>query len=147
MNTTHLHLLLADDDTDDCVLFKEALEELPISASLSIVNNGEQLIKRLTESPVFLPDVIFLDLNMPRKNGFECLTEIKLNNALKHLPVIILSTSLDIASIQELYEKGAQYCIRKPNGFEKLKELIQHTLLTVITPLSIPDFHDLVLQD
>jgi CheY-like chemotaxis protein len=147
MNTTHIRVLLADDDTDDCDLFKDALEELPVSASLSIVYDGEQLIRRLTDNPAFLPDVIFLDLNMPRKNGLECLTEIMLNNVLKHVPVIILSTSIDIDSIQLLHAKGALYCIRKPNDFGKLKELIQHVLSVMILPLLTPACKDFVLQD
>src|ERR1700741_3768785 len=105
MNATHIHILLADDDIDDCDLFKGELEELPLSPGLSIVHNGQQLIRRLTDNPLFLPDVFFLVLNMPCMNGSECLTEIKLNDTLKHLPVIILSTSLNRDSIELLHKK------------------------------------------
>lgn len=81
-----MNLLLADDDVDDCLFFKEALEELPINSNFSVVNNGEQLMKFLTDSQTTLPDILFLDLNMPRKNGMECLIEIRQNQKLKTLP-------------------------------------------------------------
>ncbi|MBC8110037.1 MAG: response regulator [Verrucomicrobia bacterium] len=93
MISTHLNLLLADDDKDDRFFFEEALEELQVSIHLTTVNDGEQLtqllIQQMTKLPNQLPDVLFLDLNMPRKNGFECLAEIKRTKKLQHLPVII----------------------------------------------------------
>jgi len=87
--TTPLNLLLADDDWDDCALFREALEELPIAAKLNIVHDGVQLMQLLHQNERILPDVLYLDLNMPRKNGFACLAEIKHNKRLSQLPVII----------------------------------------------------------
>ena len=88
-----INILLADDDTADCVLFKDALEELPVSGNLTIVNNGEQLKEELTKKRNKLPDVLFLDLNMPRKSGFASLGEIKRSTELQNLPVIIFSTA------------------------------------------------------
>ena len=123
------NLLLADDDADDCIFFKEALEELPVSSSLKTVNDGEQLMQLLSTKPVPLPDILFLDLNMPRKNGFECLTEIKLNENLKSLRIIIYSTSLDREIMNSLYEKGANHYIRKPGEFSKLKKIILEALM------------------
>src|SRR4051812_1809722 len=108
------HLLLADDDNDDCIFFKEALEELPVNASLKIVKDGVELMQSLNEVNGKLPDVLFLDLNMPRKTGYECLDEIKLNHKLKNLPVIIFSTSFDHDVVDALYKKGAHYYVRKP---------------------------------
>lgn len=75
-----------------------------------------------------LPDILFLDLNMPRKNGIECLTEIKQTEDLKDLPVIIFSTSLDMTIVDQMYEKGATYYIRKPGDFSKLKKVIGNAL-------------------
>jgi len=129
MVTTKLNLLLADDDMDDCTFFKEALEDLSVTASLTTVSNGVELMHLLNSKPGDLPDLLFLDLNMPRKNGFECLSEIKLSHKLKHLPVIIFSTSLDLEVVNLLYEKGARYYIRKPAEFSKLKEVIRETLI------------------
>ena len=79
MNVTQLKILLADDDTDDCLFFKDALEGIPISIEFTAVHDGEQLMQFLNNETNPLPQILFLDLNMPRKNGFECLAEIKQN--------------------------------------------------------------------
>jgi CheY-like chemotaxis protein len=124
-------LLLADDDKDDCLFFKDALDELPITAKLTTVHDGEQLM-RLLEEEKFMPPpphVLFLDLNMPRKNGFEVLSELKLDENLKHLPVIIFSTSYEQDVANLLYKKGAHYYIRKPAEFAQLKKVIYQALL------------------
>ena len=128
INPRH-NILLADDDTDDCCFFKEALEELPLSATLSTVNDGIQLMNFLASHADNLPDVLFLDLNMPLKTGFECLSEIKCNDKLKYLPIIIFSTSLDLEIVNLLYQKGAQYYIRKPGEYSKLKKVISDALM------------------
>jgi CheY-like chemotaxis protein len=129
MNAIKLNLLLADDDEDDCAFFKEALDELLLSVSLVTVNDGVQLMDFLSNNPLkSLPDILFLDLNMPRKSGFECLSEIKRIDKLRHLSVIIFSTSLDINMVDLMYEKGATYYIQKPGEFSKLKKVIANAL-------------------
>ncbi|NCI51965.1 response regulator [Sediminibacterium roseum] len=125
-----IQLLLADDDKDDCDLFREALDELPVTADLSTVHDGEQLMQLLSKKNP-LPQLLFLDLNMPRKNGFECLSEIKKNDALKDLPVVIFSTSYDRDIVNLLYTKGAHFYISKPNEFDKLKDVIHQALSSV----------------
>ena len=75
-----------------------------------------------------LPHVIFLDINMPRKNGFECLAEIKNSDRLKDVPVIMLSTSNSRDAMSSLFKTGADIYIRKPGNFDQLKELIHHAL-------------------
>ena len=126
------NLVLADDDIDDRIFFKEALEELRIDSILTTVNDGVELMRLLNTKHGLLPDLLFLDLNMPRKTGFECLSEIKLSKKLKHLPVIIFSTSFDRAAVNLLYESGAHYYVRKPAEFAKLKQLI-HRALSLIS--------------
>ena len=129
MNKLTYNLLLADDDEDDCAFFKDALDDLPISAILTTVNDGVELMEFLLQKSFKnLPDILFLDLNMPRKNGYECLQEMKLINELKNLPVIIFSTSLDNNVVDSLYEKGAIHYIRKPGDFSKLKKVIFEAL-------------------
>jgi len=128
MNLNQLKILLADDDIDDCIFFKEALVELLLSKHLTTVNDGEQLMQLLTNETNVLPHVLFLDLNMPRKNGFECLTEIKLSKKLKQLPVIVFSTSFEQEVVNQLYKNGAQYFIRKPSEFSQFKNIIQLSL-------------------
>ncbi len=124
----NLKVLLADDDQDDRLFFKDALDELAVSADLVTVNNGVQLMAFLQHQGGEKPDILFLDLNMPLKNGFDCLTEIKQTAALKNLPVIIFSTSFDEAVVDVLYEKGAHSYIQKPVEFSDLKDSIHSAI-------------------
>jgi CheY-like chemotaxis protein len=137
MAANELRVLLADDDMDDCLIFKEALEELPIYAHLTIVHNGDQLMKLLLKDINHLPDVLYLDLNMPRKNGFECLTEIRLNDKLKALPLILYSTSAEQSIIERLYQNGAQHFIRKPFDFLEIKRVIHQSLTLIMRETSL----------
>ena len=131
MNIKHLNILLADDDTDDCTFFETVLEELFLSTNFSTVHDGEQLMQVLTDKTTKLPHVLFLDLNMPRKNGFECLSEIKLSKKLNQLPVIIFSTSFEQEVVNQLCQNGAQYFIRKPSEFSQFKKIIQQSLALI----------------
>jgi len=131
MSLGTIHILLADDDKDDCLLFQDILDELPLSTHLTTVGNGEQLIYLLRETSAPLPDVLFLDLNMPRKNGYDCLTEIKNTEKLRSLPVIIFSTSYEPEIVRILFQKGVLDYIRKPNSYRQLEKLIYKALLLV----------------
>ncbi|MCK9404241.1 MAG: response regulator [Chitinophagaceae bacterium] len=126
-----MNVLLADDDIDDCLFFKAAVDEFPLPTQLTVVHDGEQLMRLLTNITNELPDILFLDLNMPRKNGFECLSAIKLSKELKRLPVIIFSTSFEQEVVNLLYKNGAQYFIRKPSEFTQFKKIIQHMLMLI----------------
>ncbi len=128
MNLKQLNILLADDDTDDCYFLKEALKELSLPTQLTSVHDGEQLMQLLTKETEELPDILFLDLNMPRKNGFECLSEIRLNEKLKQLPVIIYSTSFHNKIAEMLYKKGATYYISKPSEIVQLKKTVRQII-------------------
>ncbi len=143
---TH-NLLLADDDIDDCILFKQALEDLELSSNLVTVNNGVELMTLLAADTENLPDVLFLDLNMPLKTGNECLAEIKRNKELKDLPVVVFSTSFDHRVVNLLYEAGAHYYVRKPNEFSKLKHMIHKAVALVSkTYKNQPDKESFVLS-
>ena len=138
MGLKQFNILLADDDTDDCLFFKKALEELQLSTHLITVYDGEQLMKYLSENSEHLPDVLFLDLNMPRKTGFECLSEIKEDKKLRDIPVVMFSTSFpqdrnyEENMINTLSKMGAHHYIRKSGDFVKLKQLIHNALLMVV---------------
>jgi CheY-like chemotaxis protein len=132
MSSAHLNLLLCDDDLDDCYFFKEAIDGLSQSANFTAVHNGDQLMQLLINETNELPHVLFLDFNMPRKNGFECLIEIKGNKKLDKLPVIIFTTSLDQEAVNQLYKNGAHYFIHKPAEFKQIQKLVQNAL-TLIT--------------
>ena len=130
-NRDVITLFLADDDDDDCLLFGQALNEIPLSTRLMVAYDGEQLLHLLEHNLEELPDVLFLDLNMPRKNGWQCLEEIKQDNRLKMIPVVIFSTSFQQDLADQLYNKGTNYYIRKPSDFNQLKSVI-HQVLTLI---------------
>ena len=141
------NLLLADDDSDDCLFFQEALDELPMECILTTVNDGVELMTYLTQTTSKLPKALFLDLNMPLKSGFECLSEIKLIENLKQLPVIIFSTSFDTKVIDSLYANGASYYIRKPGEFDSLKKVINAAISLVDTPNFMqPDRSNFIIQ-
>lgn len=142
MNPVHYNLLLADDDTDDCFFFREALGELPFMSTLTTVNNGVELMNRLTDQSYHLPDILFLDLNMPLKTGIECLMEIKLNERLKSLPVVICSTSYNPDVINLLHANGANNYIRKPAEFSQLKKVINEALKITEHENSLPSSMD-----
>ncbi|MBY0482690.1 MAG: response regulator [Chitinophagaceae bacterium] len=127
-NLKPLKILLADDDKDDRLFFSMALEALTIPTKLATVVDGEKLMDYLSENADQLPDVIFLDINMPRKNGIECLSEIKQNKKLKGLPVIIFSTSNSKDKIGMVFKNGADVYIHKPSDFSQLKQVIVHAL-------------------
>ena len=147
MGTDHIQLLLADDDEDDCLFFKDALNELPVSATLTTVPDGEQLMELLTRTTAPLPDILFLDLNMPRKNGYECLLEIRNSDALKQLPVVILSTAFDRETANRLYKNGATHCLRKPSSHSELKALIQQALTLTVQKTRSPSTKDDFVPD
>ncbi len=129
-----INILLADDDRDDHFFFERALKGLPFKTILTTVEDGEKLMTLLKNSGS-LPDVLFLDNNMPRKNGSESLLEIKLDPKLQNLPVIIYSTYLheDVADI--LYNNGAHFYVRKTSLAELKKVLLQ--IFTLISEKKI----------
>ena len=123
-----MNILLADDDIDDCNFFIKALQTVPFLTQLTTVSDGEQLMKYLYENLQHLPHVLFLDINMPLKNGFECLSEIKQHEKLKDLPVVMYSTSNSQDNINILFNTGADLYIRKPSNFTELVQVIHHAL-------------------
>ena len=136
MNATpKLNVYLADDDADDRLLFEEALMEVSEDVALTTAKNGEQLMTFLGNAVPAPPDLIFIDLNMPLKNGFECLDEIKQNEKYHDIPVVIFSTSCQKEAIDQVYNRGANYYICKPDSFQKLKTLLNRVLALDIRAL------------
>ncbi len=129
-------IFLADDDADDRLLFEEALHELNTDVNIKTANNGEQLMQILDKEVPPTPNIIFLDLNMPLKNGFECLTEIKKDKKFKNIPVVIFSTSCQKEAMDKVYQNGADYYICKPDSFQKLKQLIKNVFEASLNALN-----------
>ncbi len=128
MEPKPIHIIFADDDPDDHILFKEVLNEISLEYSLTGLYNGEQLMQFLSKGLGKESTILFLDLNMPKKNGYECLVEIKESEKLKNLHTIVFSTSYDPGIVNQLYQKGADQYIRKPEEFTMLKETIYKIL-------------------
>jgi len=128
-----LHILLADDDEADRFLFREAFSELEIKTIVHTVNNGMELMEWLNMENTRLPHLLFLDLNMPRKNGLQCLKEIRKNEKLKDISIAIYSTSDNEKDMEEAFLNGANVYITKPIGFDMLKQVLEKAVTTVYT--------------
>jgi CheY-like chemotaxis protein len=126
------HILLADDDEADRLLFTDAFSELKIETVVQTVNNGVQLMEYLQKKEKPLPQLLFLDLNMPRKNGLQCLMEIRSNEKLKNVSVAIYSTSNSEKDIEETFLHGANIYIHKPADFNILKQVLEKAVRTTI---------------
>ena len=128
MNTTNdiLHIVMADDDPDDCLMVKEACDEAGVTIELEFVENGEELLDLLSaRCPSDMPTLILLDLNMPKKDGREALREIRRDIRLKYIPVVILTTSKNEDDVTRTYEWGANSFIVKPSSFEELVQIMK----------------------
>jgi len=140
-------IFLADDDGDDCLLFEDALREIDLQIRLTTASDGIELMNILKKADTRLPDVIFLDLNMPCKNGFECLQEIRQSADLRAIPIVIFSTSAQADTIDRVYTQGANYYICKPGTFPLLKKAIEYVLFMDLAGNSVqPPREKFVIQ-
>ncbi len=130
MENTTLNILLADDDESDRFLFKEAFEQMKIKTVVATVNDGLQLMEYLFRENMTMPHLLFLDLNMPRKNGLECLKEIRSNEKLKDICIAIYSTSASEKDIEETFLNGANVYIQKPSDFSELKYVLHKAVMS-----------------
>jgi len=116
-------IIMAEDDEEDVELFKDVLTDLAFDISLEVVVNGRALMVKLEQTEV-LPEIIFLDLNMPLKNGMLCLEEIRANQRWKDIKVIILSTSSHREQMKAAYDKGADFYMVKLSNYVDFKNAI-----------------------
>ena len=128
MQNEPIHIWLADDDEDDRLFFKDAFEEIRIKTIVEIVNDGVELMDKIIKPGIMLPHVLFLDLNMPRKTGMDCLIEIKKINNLKDIAIAIYSTSASEEDIEDTFVKGANVYIKKPSDFSTLKKILEEVI-------------------
>ncbi|WP_036146018.1 response regulator [Maribacter sp. Hel_I_7] len=123
-----LRILLVDDDEDDRQFFADALEGIELNTDLHQLENGKSCMEYLLSDTDNTPDLVFLDLNMPIMNGFECLEAIRRTPHLKDLLVAIYSTSSAERDIEETFEKGANIYIKKPSSFTELKKSLKQVV-------------------
>lgn len=124
MNKEPIKILLADDDENDRLNFSEAFEDVKLEIELHTVNDGAELMDYLLNEANSIPYILFLDLNMPKKNGIECLVEIRKSEKLKDIIVAIYSTSTSEKDIEATFINGANVYIEKPNEFSLLIEIL-----------------------
>ena len=122
------HIILADDDEDDRDFFSDAFEDLKIKTKINLYNDGLELMNYLTLPNSILPDILFLDLNMPFKSGLECLYEIKANEKLKNIAIAIYSTSASDEDVEATFVSGANIYIKKPSNFDALKKILNEVI-------------------
>jgi len=134
-----LNIVLAEDDNDYQEIFKDVLTQVNIPTCLTIVNDGEELINTLTspDSPKY--NIIVLDINMPKKNGIECLEEIRKNKTLGNTFSVILTASSDKHLMDKAYKAGANLFLTKPNSFEDYIETVRK-ILTSDWQMNLPIF-------
>jgi len=124
-----IDILLVEDNDDDIVLIQESMAEARLVNVMYVVRDGEEAMRYLRREGEYehakLPGMIMLDINMPRKNGFEVLREVKADPGLCHIPVAILTTSDREEDVIRSYTDGACSFITKPVNFDKLKTVCQ----------------------
>lgn len=128
MQTDFMHIILADDDEDDILFFTDAFDELKINIKVNTFKDGEELMNYLNKDEAVMPNVLFLDLNMPKKTGIECLAEIKASQKMCGIAIAIYSTSASEEDIEKTFVLGANIYIKKPGDFKKLKKVLSEVV-------------------
>jgi CheY-like chemotaxis protein len=133
MNSEPMEILLVEDNEDDIVLEQEALADAKLVNLMCVVRDGEEAMAYLRRQGKYhnaqVPGLILLDINMPKKNGFEVLNEIKADPALMHIPIVMLTTSDSEADVVKSYAKGACSYITKPMDFDKFRDVVKQFTL------------------
>jgi len=128
MEKEYITITLADDDEDDRLFFTDAFNDLKINTKVNTFNNGRELLNHLLKPEIILPNIIFLDLNMPILNGIDCLKEIKSNNKFKDIAIAIYSTSSSEDDVENTFVLGANIYIKKPSDFDELKNILSEVV-------------------
>jgi CheY-like chemotaxis protein len=124
---TNLTIFYTDDDEDDLSIFTDAVESLPKKIQLQTYNGGDKLLNAIYNPPP-TPNVVFLDLNMPGKNGFDVLSELRNSETKSDIPVVIFSTSNEPTIIEKCRKLGANFFITKPVLMKDIVKSIEHAI-------------------
>jgi two-component system, response regulator len=147
-------VLMAEDDEDDLLLVKAAFAASGLPVELRSVSDGEELIAYLFRRSKFedpclspTPNLILLDLNMPKKDGREALAEIKAQSKFQQIPVVVLTTSRDTSDIQECHEMGASSFVTKPNSFQALVDVVKTIGEDWLDTVELPPYNRSIEQE
>ena len=127
-------IILAEDDADDVDIFTDTLADITNDVKVEVFSDGQMLLEALENTTDF-PDIVFLDLNMPVKNGFECLEEIKNTQRWNNVKVVILSTSSHPEQIKMAYDLGADLYLTKSTSYTEFKNNLTNCLQLELTDL------------
>lgn len=141
-NTPYL-IILTDDNLEDQVMFKNAIKAAKFKSSMKVLNNGVELMDYLAKENE-LPDVVFLDINMPLKNGLECLQEIRSDKRFKELVIVMFSNTTSQEKIENSFENGANVYLSKTHNkeilYNAIQKIITYTHLYKTPPFQIDNF-------
>lgn len=126
-------VLLVDDDLDEVELFRDLLDEIDPSIVYHYAMNGSDALQQLTSNAIGVPDIIFLDINMPVMNGWECLKRLKRMPALKDVPVVMYSTTDRDIDLQLARQLGAANFVTKHDNYTRFRKEIEHVLMIMKT--------------
>jgi CheY-like chemotaxis protein len=140
---TGMHILMADDDKDEFYLLQEAAQKACEDLKVSYAANWLELLRFILKT---LPDILFIDLNMPVKNGLECLQQLREDRKYDKIPIIIYSNAISKTDIEKAYKNGANYFIIKPDAIEDISNMIKKICsLGKEALLSIPPREEFVI--
>ena len=140
-----LHVLFVDDDSDESYLFNEALEHAGLNIQLSRAADGNDLLSFLHKEAA--PDLVFMDINMPYKDGVEALTEIRKDPNFNDIPVVIYSTSNNKSRISACYANGANLFVIKPEDFDEMVQMVKKVCLIDWKNYTKPSLEQFVLEE
>ena len=139
--TLDFHILIAEDDPDDIDFLCAALHQIRHAHHISVVKDGEAALNFLQSSENKTPHLIFLDLNMPKIDGYGVLKFVKSHHDFKHIPIIVMTTASDNESIIRAYRLHANSFITKPSSFTELKSLIDSIAQYWLSSVGLPALH------
>ncbi|WP_415325790.1 response regulator [Chryseobacterium sp. MMS23-Vi53] len=128
MNREYLNVILVDNDEGNQIFFKNIFKDLKIGIKVQVFCNGENLMEYLKSEEAIVPEILFIDFDIPKKNSLECLHEIKANAKFDQMITTIYSDRLSEAEIEDVFVKGANIFMKKPDNYTELKKVISEVV-------------------
>lgn len=128
MNKEFLNVIVADNDENILIFFKNILKELKISIKVQCFSNGKDLMEYLNNEDAVVPEIVFIKYTIPGKESMECLEEIESNSKFNNMVTAIFSEPIPEDEIEDIFVKGANIFMKKPECFEKLKKVLSEVI-------------------